>query len=189
MGITVGGKCLATTENCFYNSTIGDCDLYNGAEVMLWECDDDGYNKWFINLDFVDPSPPFEIRAGNKFRHSVLSHHSYSDTLSDWCLDGGDIDANSSLLSIWECNGFPQQQFNADGIDPKDSFEGSFYFPNGKCLDGTESMEQGTTPLVWECNSQDQQMWSIQSCSMTCGPHPEPHCDTVCSDDTPSSVV
>jgi len=154
---------------------------------MLWECDDDGYNKWFINLDFMDwarvPDTPFEIRAGNKL---VMPRQ--KNFLSDWCLDGGDIDANSSLLSIWECNGLPQQQFNADGIDPKHSFEGSFYFPNGKCLDGTESMEQGTTPLVWECNGQDQQMWSIQMCSIHCE-YREPCGDTVCSDDTLSSVV
>jgi len=189
--IAVGGKCLATTESCWlddqYATTEKDCGLYNGAQVMLWECDDDGYNKWFINLDYADPSPPFEIRAGNMITDGFTQSPNHT---SDWCLDGGDIDADSSALSIWECNGLPQQQFNADGLDPKYSFQGSFYFPNGKCLDGTQSMEQGTTPLTGECNGEDQQTWSTCSCSMTCGPHPEFRCDTGCScDDSRSKMV
>lgn len=200
--ITMRGKCLATTEGCWLGDG-GDCDLWNGAEVILWDCDDEGYNKWFINLDFSNPSTPFDIRAGNQFYDptAAFSHNS----VSDWCLDGGDIDAESSLLSVWECNGLPQQQFNADGIDPKYSFQGAFSFGNGKCLDGTESTAPGPRPLAWECNGQDQQIWDVHMCSMFCGPHPDYYCDTVCdcpvrsqlndgrwscsSDDSQSAVV
>jgi len=80
-----------------------------------------------------------------------------------YCLDAGDVDSDGSVLFMWECNGFPQQQFHLDWeVDNWDSeiYEGQLVFPNGKCLDGT-TVQSGDTPMVWECNGMYQQTWQI----------------------------
>ena len=83
---------------------------------------------------------------------------------SPYCLDAGDM-AWASKLFMWECNGYPQQQFNLDEVyqptNDKPPYQGGVSLANGQCLDGMYPQMHGSPAIISPCNGYKQQMWSI----------------------------
>ena len=77
-------------------------NLYNGAPVSFTECSDDG--AFWMHFDgHVDASQLFAIHVGT-YRIGPTIGPFPPDPFSVWCLDSVDVDSNSSLVTIWECN-------------------------------------------------------------------------------------
>lgn len=154
----------------------GKDDLYNGAPVTLrtWQGWDSGNFEFYLNMqphtqDEDTWSTGFDIRVGSAGLDTV------GPNPGKWCLDGGDVDSDGSVLFIWECNGLPQQQFVLDyefyaSSQVTEMYWGQLRFLNGKCLDGTSPIAEGNAPIAWSCNGLDQQVWGTCEYTHRTGP-------------------
>ncbi|CAG7612479.1 ricin-type beta-trefoil lectin domain protein [Actinacidiphila bryophytorum] len=75
------------------------------------------------------------------------------------CLDvTGNTDTLGSLLEIWDCNGQPNQQFEATSAGELRTFNGT------RCLDAYDNgTSPGTAVDIWSCNGQQNQKWQVNS--------------------------
>jgi len=177
--ISLGDRCLFSKELC--DLSFGDrhyhptCDLYNGAEVFLDDCNSNSTwlrhrREWFM-------TEAFEIRAGQKHNDRYDPGAEGKDKVSNWCLDAGDLDSDSSSLRIWQCNGLRQQQFLMDPYDHPyeeiidyqgrlDFPQGGGFYPGGQCLDGGVASKNQSISAQ-PCSEHDQQKWNICTTTRT----------------------
>jgi len=107
--------------------------------------------------------------------------------LSKWCIEAVDAGSNSSLVTIWECDGSPQQNFklssayNTSGV----AYVGSLSLPDGKCLDGTNA-KAGDAPTAQICNGASEQIWGSCRSWTTSSPFWHDHSDNCDPNPTPA---
>lgn len=158
----VGPQCLALDD--VYDN------LANGASVSLktwqgWDHSLSSLFKWSFDLGGSSGG----IHVGEDREDTAAEGQHYQE---QWCLDSGDVDSDGSGLFIWECNGFPQQQFSLENeLSSGIVMHGNIFFPNGKCLDGISASYDGNTPIVWDCNGSEQQFWELCPYVSFCGKH------------------
>lgn len=156
--IYLGDSCLTTNAN----------DLYNGAPVYFTDCEHSG--DFFMDFP-SDTSQPFTIHVGTLAPDETSPRR--PNGLLPWCLDAVGIDSNSSLVTIWECNGSAQQNFklsdsyNISGDMP---YTGNILLSDGKCLDGTHATA-GNVPTGQVCIGSDEQIWGHCRSSHTSSPY------------------
>lgn len=163
-----GNRCLAT-EQMLDRHMHRFPQMYGGAPVSLIHCEglikDSTVLDWYVNFNESNRSQPFDIRVGARSDWSVGKPQS----ISTWCLN-----ANSSALSIQECNSSPQQQFTLgsvyDGIDSP-AYLGVIRLINGLCVDGTELVARtcyGSSKLWDICTSTESLPWAGSHSKSNC---------------------
>lgn len=155
--ISVGDKCLFSDQTCDLSVAqrhTPTCDLENGVSVFLDDCSNNTKKrKWFVTSDW-------EIRAGNKYQQPDYDGFTVT-TISGWCLDAPDHGENSRL-TIWECNGSPQQHFDLEQqYDENLQYHGSVHLSGGKCLDVDSNSDEVFPAAAAPCTGVDNQKWNI----------------------------
>lgn len=126
--------------------TLEDCqdENDNDKQRFKWECSGCGPHD--------DPSSwEYAIRVGA---------YSNGETMSDSCIAGNVVDADTSFLSILKCGDTHQLWF-------KNGQHGALVIAanegHDRCLDGGSAVLSGKTPKVSPCNGDPQQNWTISN--------------------------
>lgn len=146
--ISTGGKCLARYQN--------EDDLYNGAAVVLWDCDEhSAYQYWALKK--TDGGFTGSWGAGK-------SGYCGGPVYPKFCLDAGEMESGSELF-LWECNGYASQQFALDLDEGTyNDYQGSWRIGDSGCVDA------GSAPAVQECDDDSgSQTWGFCTCSWAMG--------------------
>lgn len=164
-----------------------DASLEDGAEVLAWQCGDpadlSASQMWEVNMNYGDSILNLNswkcvsVAGGVAFNGAQLEQAACdgsvqqqfwfgfgTDTIltqldNDYCLDAGS--GWPSAVTLWECNGFPQQhwEFHYDGGH-------QIFSVDVGCLDVDDaSAEDGAAVIAWECDDRSavpaSQKWEV----------------------------
>eukprot|EP00450_Noctiluca_scintillans_P000455 CAMPEP_0194502408 /NCGR_PEP_ID=MMETSP0253-20130528/25658_1 /TAXON_ID=2966 /ORGANISM="Noctiluca scintillans" /LENGTH=130 /DNA_ID=CAMNT_0039344561 /DNA_START=117 /DNA_END=509 /DNA_ORIENTATION=+ len=113
-------------------------DVYNGAQLWIWNCISGSSNQNFV--------------AGTNRDGSTIEVNTDSKT---FCIDGGDMSSGSRLM-LWECGGYHQQNFYCDNDD--DGHCGTLESWDGNCV-SVPYVTNGAPLELLDCGADGYQKW------------------------------